>query len=122
MTSPREVCFLIGAAGEVLWADVGSSPTALPDSPARWRAMWDRRDSVVEVAHSHPSGPLAFSDEDATTMAAVDAALGRWLTWSVVSPEGMVRISAGAAAHVEHNEPWWVALLRTASGMTNERG
>lgn len=122
MTAPREVCLLIGEGGRVLWADVGDSPAALPDARSRWEALWARREELVEVTHTHPVGPLAFSSEDTTTMSAVDAALGRPLTWSVVAPTGMVRISAGGDAEVEHNEPWWTALLRAASGMTNERG
>jgi len=116
----REVCFLIGDGERVIWADLGDSPTALPDARSRWDALWARRADLVEVSHSHPVGPLAFSEEDMTTMSAVDAALGRAVTWSVVAPSGMVRISAGRAAEVEHNEPWWADLLRAASGMTND--
>src|SRR5688572_11003088 len=114
---PVEVCFLVGPDDTVLWADRSTSPAALPDSHARWAAVWARRDRLVEIAHSHPVGPLAFYLEDETTMAALEAALGPSLTFSVVTPTGMLRIAGGGPATVEHNEPWWAALLRAASGL-----
>lgn len=115
----REVCLLIGANDAVLWSDASTSPVALPDSRERWEAIWTRRAELVEIAHSHPVGPLAFSSEDASTMAALRDALGRELTFSVVAPEAMIRRSHGEDA-VVRDEPWWARLLRAASGMTSE--
>ncbi len=112
----REVCFLIGAGDSVLWADASQSALALPDSRARWEAIWSRREVLVEVAHSHPLGPLSFSAEDESTMQALQEGLGRPLSFSVVAQEGMVRRQAGTDARVE-SEPWWAKLLRSASGM-----
>ena len=73
----REVCFLIGDGEQVLWADASDSPTALPDSRARWEAIWSHRDELAEIAHSHPNGPEQFSQEDEETMAALASALGK---------------------------------------------
>ncbi|MBS2031900.1 MAG: Mov34/MPN/PAD-1 family protein [Deltaproteobacteria bacterium] len=115
----REVCFLIGENDAVLWSDASVSPIALPDSRARWEAIWSRRAALVEIAHSHPVGPNAFSAEDESTMAALRQALGRELWFSVVAPGEMIRRIAGGDA-VVHNEPWWAALLRSASGMKSE--
>jgi len=112
-----EVCFLIGKGGAVLWADGGGEALALPDSRARWEAIWRHRAELEELAHSHPLGPLAFSHEDATTMDALDAALGRPLRYSVVAPEGMVVREGGKRVEPPAVEPWWAALLRLASGM-----
>jgi len=112
----REVCYLLGAAGRVLWSDAGTSPAALPDSRARWEAIWDLRAELVEIAHSHPVGPLGFSYEDETTMAALAAALGRAPRFSVVAPAGMLaRIDGGDVRVVD--EPPWAADLRRESGM-----
>jgi hypothetical protein len=111
----REICFLVGEDGRVLWSDAGSA-TALPDSPARWRAIWELRDQLVEIAHSHPIGPLAFSTEDATTMAALSAALGRALRFSVVAPGGMIARVDGRDVHVV-DEPSWAAELRRQSAI-----
>jgi hypothetical protein len=110
----REVCFLLGARDVVLWADASRSPSALPDSRARWEAIWARRDDLVEIAHSHPLGPASFSDEDVTTMAALDSALGKVVRFSDVAPRVMIR--RGEATFV-NPEPWWADLLRLASGM-----
>jgi hypothetical protein len=112
----REVCLLIGRGGTVLWSDASDSPVSLPDSRARWEALWRVRFELEEVAHSHPVGPLAFSAEDETTMAALTSALGRPLRFSVVAPEGMVARQEGRDVRVTE-EPWWTGLLRLASGM-----
>ena len=120
----REVCFLIGPEGAVLWSDAGVSPVALADSRARWQAIWRLRDQVVEIAHSHPVGPLAFSREDETTMAALALALPHTPRFSIVAPAGMLARVDGNDVRVA-DEPPWAAELRLASGMqiptTNEQ-
>src|SRR5687768_7988974 len=83
--SSREVLFLLDEAGGVLWTDVGTA-SALSDSRARWEAIWAARESLTEIAHTHPHGPLGFSEVDRTTMTALDAALGRPLRYLVVAP------------------------------------
>ena len=113
---PREVCFLIGEGQCVLWSDASENPVALPDSRARWEEIWSRRAQLVEIAHSHPVGPLAFSEEDETTMAALGSALGKDIRFTVVAPQGMLAREQGRDAEVA-DEPWWAALLRAASGM-----
>jgi hypothetical protein len=70
----------------------------------------------MEIAHSHPRGPLAFSTEDETTMAALTAALGRSLRFSVVAPGGMVARVNGRDVRVTE-EPKWAAELRRQSGI-----
>jgi hypothetical protein len=108
----REVCFLISRGGAILWADASDSPVALPDSRARWEAIWRHRDELDVIAHSHPAGPAAFSAEDESTMRALDSALGRVLRYAVVAP-GTTITRDGMMSP----EPWWAALLRLASGM-----
>ena len=112
----REVCFLIGFDGSILWADASNSPVALPDSRDRWEAIWQLRHELSEIAHSHPVGPSAFSAEDTSTMAALDLALGRKLRYSVVAPKTMI-VRADDDTFELNPEPWWAGLLRLASGM-----
>ncbi len=112
----REVCLLVGRSDVVLWSDASDSPVALPDSRVRWEAIWSMRSRIVEIAHSHPVGPLGFSREDETTMEALTSALGKSLIYSVVAPSGMVRLKKKRQTIVEV-EPWWASLLRLASGM-----
>jgi hypothetical protein len=118
ITDKREVCFLIGKGGAILWADASDSPAALPDSRARWEAIWSKRAELEVIAHSHPVGPAAFSVEDNSTMEALDSALGKVMRYMVVAPR--VTIVREGATKTEHvvPEPWWAALLRLASGMT----
>ena len=124
MVKLREVLLLIGEDDVVLWWDAGGSPVALPDSRARWEQIWSRRDRIVEIAHSHPVGPQAFSREDETTMAALVTALGRPITFSVVAQHGMVRCVKKHDEDYEvslvESEPWWTSLLRLCSGMALE--
>jgi hypothetical protein len=117
--SEREILYLLGEDGAVLWSDAGT-PSALPDSRARWEAIWAARDRLAAVAHSHPGGPLGFSGTDRGTMAALDAALGRSLTYLVVAPDGVIGRRGGEEALVEP-EPAWAAPMRTESGMEERR-
>jgi len=112
----REVLFLIGKENAILWADAGASAVAIPDSRARWEKIWTLRGELEEIAHTHPIGPLGFSHEDETTIAAVTSALGKSLRFSVVAPDGMIVRQDGRDARVE-NEPWWTRILRELSGM-----
>ncbi len=112
----REVVFLIDDAGRVYHRDDGDGPTRIPDARSRWEAIWQSRDRLREIAHSHPVGPLAFSNEDETTMCALVTALGRDVVFSVVAPGGMLRRD-GAGTHRVDVEPAWAADLRAASGM-----
>ena len=117
----REVCFLIGSDGRVLWSDAGTGPGALPDRRARWKAIWQLREDLAEIAHSHPVGPLAFSQEDETTMAALSLGLSRTLRFSIVTPTGVL-VRAGGKEERPPHEPAWVAELRQASGVQGKRG
>ena len=121
MVRLREVLLLIGEDDVVLWSDASESPVALPDSRTRWEQIWSHRGQIVEIAHSHPVGPQAFSREDETTMGALVTALGRSITFSVVAPHGMVRCAKGLDEVYEVSlvepEPWWASLLRLASNM-----
>jgi hypothetical protein len=118
----REVCFLIDGEGRILWSDASTSPVSLPDSRARWEAIWHHRAQLAEISHSHPIGPLAFSHEDETTMEALIEALGTRPRFSVVAPDGMfVRDKQGQESRATE-EPWWTHLLRLASGMTGNSG
>jgi hypothetical protein len=109
-----EVCFLVSPDGAVLWSDRGTRG-ALPDSTDRWRAIWRHRDELAVIAHTHPGGLLAFSPEDATTMSAIDAALGRALRYAVVTDRAVLYRDPDGSLHLAGEEPDWVAHLRAAS-------
>jgi hypothetical protein len=112
----REVCFLIGRGDALLWADASDSPAALPDSRARWEAIWRLRDELEAIVHSHPIGPAAFSAEDLSTIQALDSALGKPMNYCVVAPRITLSRRDGRENQVTP-EPWWAGLLRLASGL-----
>ncbi len=121
----REMFFVIGRSGAILWSDAGDSAGSIPDKRERWEAIWKLREEIEELSHSHPAGPRGFSHEDETTMDALRAALGqenaRRIAFSVVAPNGTVRRQNEHDEHVElKDEPWWANLLRRASGMIDE--
>ncbi|MFO0552415.1 MAG: hypothetical protein U0271_28765 [Polyangiaceae bacterium] len=116
---PREVFFLIDLEGAVLFEEASDSAIAIPDARARWQRIWELRDRLSEISHSHPLGPLGFSEVDDTTMEAIDSALGRRLTFSVVAPDGMVRREPDGKVHAVRDEPAWTSRMRALSGMTS---
>ena len=79
--------------------------------------IWDHREHLEELSHSHPNGPLAFSKEDETTMQALETALGKELRFSVVAPAGVIAKQGNEVTPVDP-EPWWANLMRLASGMS----
>ncbi len=114
----REVCFLIGRGNAILYADASNSPAALPDSRTRWEAIWEHREELEAIVHSHPVGPSKFSAEDESTMSAIDAALGKPMHYCVVAPRITIsRTGQGAEVKKLDPEPWWAHVLRLASGM-----
>jgi proteasome lid subunit RPN8/RPN11 len=115
---PVEVCFLIGHDGTVLWSDRSASATAMPDSTLRWQAIWRHREQLAVIAHTHPTGVVAFSDEDLSTFAAIDAALGHALRYAVVTRQAVIYREPGGHRATGGDEPSWVALLRQCSGLT----
>jgi Prokaryotic homologs of the JAB domain len=116
----REVCFLIGEGETILWGDAAGGPSAMPDSRARWEAIWRHRRALREIAHSHPHGPSAFSSEDETTMAAIASGLGTAPRFSVVAPRTMIAREGKDGIRTVDPEPWWAGLMRLASGMEPE--
>jgi len=62
------------------------SAAYLPDSSALWNFIWQNRDRVKGVAHTHPWNGQAFpSMKDVTTFDAIERGLGRKLLWPIVT-------------------------------------
>jgi proteasome lid subunit RPN8/RPN11 len=108
----REVCFIL-VEDKILRVYFGSA-TRVPDSRERWDVIWQYRDEITEIAHSHPGEFLDFSHEDITTMEAVEAGTGRQFTWSIVTKKGF--LSRKDNHNIRREEaPWWLRLLRALS-------
>jgi hypothetical protein len=108
----REVCFLM-VEDKILRAYFGSA-TSIPDERERWEAIWEYRNEITEIAHSHPGEFLDFSYEDLTTMEAVEAGTGKVFTWSVVTKTGF-RCRKGGKDSLRKDSPWWLSLMRRLS-------
>lgn len=66
----------------------GRNMVALPDSRDLWDVIWENRERISGIAHSHPgSGRPGPSHTDVTTFAAIEAALGRRLLWWITSSD-----------------------------------
>jgi len=59
---------------------------AIPDSKDLWQILWDSREFLGGVAHTHPwIGAASPSQTDVTTLAAIEAGLGQRLVWPIVT-------------------------------------
>jgi len=50
-------------------------------------------------------------------MAALDSALGRTLRYAVITPRRTIARVGAAPLYTLHPEPWWVGIVRLASGL-----
>ena len=108
----REVCFIL-VEDKILRVYFGSS-TRVPDSRERWDVIWQHRNEITEIAHSHPGEFLDFSHEDLTTMEAVEAGTGKTFVWSIITKSGLLSRKGGQDTRRE-DSPWWLKLMRTLS-------
>jgi hypothetical protein len=108
----REVCFIL-VEDRILRVYFGSA-TSIPDERERWETIWAHRNEITEIVHSHPGEFLDFSDEDLTTMEAVEAGTGKVFTWSIVTKRG-VRSRKGGRDEFRQDSPWWLNLIRRLS-------
>jgi len=62
------------------------SQGAIPDSRGLWERLWENRERLGGVAHTHPwNGAAQPSSTDVTTFAAVEQGLGQRLIWPIVT-------------------------------------
>ena len=73
--------------GTLAWHEPeGRSSGSLPDSRDLWEFMFDHRDILGGVAHTHPwDGPAGPSGTDLSTFRACELGLGKQLLWPVVT-------------------------------------
>jgi hypothetical protein len=122
-----EVGVVVGLDGAALhWhLPPDRSAGALPDSRTLWDVLWDRRAQLLGFAHSHPgSGWPGPSWTDVTTFAAIEAGLGRRLTWWITSADRVVDLRwAGPGPHdyavtqlSDEGLSWLADLRRLSAG------
>ncbi len=119
-------------AALVIWKDGtsvlhepdGRSSVRIPDTQSLWDLLFENRDRLEGVAHTHPgNGYPQPSHEDLTTFAAVEKGLGIRTNWWILSRDSSVlvrwsdRLSAYEAVqfmHPEEDEPWADGLRRAS--------
>ena len=64
----------------------GRSGGSIPDTRDLWEIIWENRENLGGVTHTHPwDGPAHPSITDVTTFDAIEKALGKHLLWPVVT-------------------------------------
>ncbi len=64
----------------------GRTGGSIPDSRSLWELLWQYRETVGGVAHTHPwDGTPTPSDTDVTTWRAIELGLGKLLLWPIVT-------------------------------------
>ena len=126
-----ETGVIVNTNGEPIhWHEPRHSSGAIPDSRELWDAIWKAHQHgwLAGIAHSHPgSGVPHPSSEDTSTFVAIEAALGRRLSWWITSADRAVVINCAqmdsmpgrvvyAVRELEvAREPFWMAELRQRS-------
>ena len=83
-----EVALVFDKEGKTIHWHVppGRSSGHIPDTRDLWEVLWENRDRIGGVAHTHPwNGDAWPSLTDMTTFRAVERGLGRQLLWPVVT-------------------------------------
>lgn len=81
-----EVALVFDKEGKTLHWHGGQSAGAIHDSRDLWSVLWENRDILGGVAHTHPwNGEAWPSMTDVTTFRAVEKGLGKQLLWPVVT-------------------------------------
>jgi len=66
----------------------GRTAGSIPDCDKLWNFLWENREIIGGVAHSHPGSGLPVpSQTDVQTFSAIERALGKKLLWPIVSKD-----------------------------------
>lgn len=100
---------------------VDRTVVSLPDSRSLWDIVWENREKIAGIAHSHPGGGIPGpSYEDVTTFSAIERALGRRLKWWITSADAaIVAVWRGPELYTYKSTPCdeleWMKRLRQIS-------
>lgn len=115
----REAAVVIDMMGEAAYWHLPDDRTAggLPDSHDFWMVLWNNRDDISGIAHSHPNGFVGPSHTDITTFDAVERGLGQRLDWWILAGRILLHchwVGPGKLSYESlpvEQRPSWVALL-----------
>lgn len=121
----KEAALVLDMSGEVIHihAPEDRSSVSLPDSQSLWDVIWEHRDDISGIAHSHPGhGRTGPSIEDLTTFAPIEAALADRLDWWIATNDFLVLVRWVGPGPMDYRttpvkqQPPWVHTLRKISG------
>lgn len=116
-----ETGVVVGRDGEPIYWHVppGRTSGSLPDSRDLWDVIWENRDRVEGIAHTHPGrGEPGPSHTDVTTFDAVELGLGRPLSWWIASEDSLILVRRDQGKWIYwplQEEPGWLSRLRELS-------
>lgn len=124
---------VVGLDGQPIYWHVpaGRTVTAIPDSRALWLVLWENRERLLGVAHTHPAGLLRPSMTDLRTFAACEDGLGVRLRWWIVTPDrvGVCRFVVGGDGETgqyvcepDGDAHVWLSELRRRSWAADDSG
>lgn len=100
----------------------GRTSGSIPDTQSLWDIVWENRENLGGVAHTHPwNGPAHPSMTDLDTFSANERGLGQHLLWPVVTFTDVVyvvRNVLGGSADVAGQ--WCLARPRTRENEDTE--
>jgi len=88
MQNVIEVAVVFDTEGQPIewYIPPNGSGVYIPDSRSLWDILWDNRERLGGVAHTHPFyGHPGPSQTDETTFSAVERGLGKRLLWPIVT-------------------------------------
>ena len=94
----------------------GRSSGSIPDSSGLWNVIWENRERLGGVAHTHPwSGNTGPSITDITTYDAIEIALGKSLIWPIITMDRVFFFQKGMKDYhvVDVNYRWETHWLET---------
>lgn len=119
----REAALIFDREGRTIatHTPANRSAGALPNSAVLWTLLWDHREDLGGIAHSHPGrGAPEPSWTDRTTFAAIEAGLATRLHWWIATEDQIACfVWAGGVRYAYRRTevlcPIDVALLRRLS-------
>jgi hypothetical protein len=80
-----EVAVIFDKEGKPLYWSTGRG-ASIEDSRSFWDVIWENRDKIQGIAHTHPwVGPTQPSGTDITTWEAIEKGLGIGLLWPIIT-------------------------------------
>jgi hypothetical protein len=107
----------------------GATGGYIPDSRILWDRVWDARDTVGGVIHTHPwSGSPNPSYKDVTTFHAMETGLGKRLLWAIATMD-QVRIFKFDGSYYApaedvsfEEESYWINAVRELRELSRKGG